>query len=181
MDVPLSEKGRREIEALSGRLAVEPYDLIVHSPLLRAAETARIIAAGRSDAEWRVYPEFMEIDLGQWEGQIYSEMVARENDFYQNWLMDAHLAVPGGESFAMVAARAQTGVTRLMKEKAQRILICGHATINRGILAALMSMPLDIARKFRMKNGAWSRFVLYDQGHRIRPILESWNVGEHVK
>ncbi len=176
VDIPLSQTGRQEIDALARRLQGESYDLVVHSPLTRAAETAQIIAAGCSSAEWKVYPEFIEIDLGLWEGQIYTEMVKREGDYYQRWLMDEQLAVPGGESFAMVAARAEAGVARLKRESARHILICGHATINRAILAALMSMPLSVARRFRMKNGAWSRFVLTEQGGRLRAVLEHWNL-----
>ena len=175
IDIPLSDRGRREIEALAERLRDVAYDLVVHSPLKRAEETARIIAGHRRGVRWQVYPEFTEIDLGRWEGQIYSETVAREAEFYQRWLTDEHCPVPEGESFFQVSRRAKAGVDRLWQEKAQTVLICGHATVNRGILASLVDLPLNLARRFRMKNGGWSRFVVTEQGGLSRTLIEHWN------
>ena len=47
LDVPLTEKGRREAEALAARLAGVRIDRIIASPMLRALETAQPIARGR--------------------------------------------------------------------------------------------------------------------------------------
>nr|WP_218844891.1 histidine phosphatase family protein [Microbacterium pseudoresistens] len=43
-DGPLSPRGRRQAELVADRLSGLPLDAIWHSPLLRAAETARAIA-----------------------------------------------------------------------------------------------------------------------------------------
>jgi len=176
IDIPLADQGRREIEVLAERLRNVDYDLIIHSPLKRAEETARIIAGDREGVRWQVYPEFTEIDLGQWEGRIYTEMVASESEYYQRWLSDEDCPVPGGESFSQVADRARAGVSRLLQEPVKTVLICGHATVNRGILAALLELPLNLARRFRMKNGGWARVVVTEQGGAPRPLLEHWNV-----
>lgn len=44
-DGPLSPRGRRQAEALAERLGGIPFDAAWHSPLERASETAKIIAA----------------------------------------------------------------------------------------------------------------------------------------
>jgi probable phosphoglycerate mutase len=44
-DGPLSPRGRRQAEALAERLGGIPFDAAWHSPLQRASETAKIIAA----------------------------------------------------------------------------------------------------------------------------------------
>jgi probable phosphoglycerate mutase len=44
-DGPLSPRGRRQAEALAERLGGVPFDAAWHSPLQRAAETAKIISA----------------------------------------------------------------------------------------------------------------------------------------
>lgn len=181
VDIPLSDKGRREVAALAERLRDLPYDLVVHSPLQRAEETARIIVGDRVGLRWQVYPEFIEIDLGDWEGLIYTEMMRTQADFYHRWLFDENLPVPGGESFAMVAERARAGWQRLQLENARRILVCAHATSNRAILAAILELPLHLARRFRMDNAALSRFTLAERGGRVRPMLELWNRCEHLK
>lgn len=43
-DGPLSPRGQRQAEAIADRLSGLPLDAVWHSPLLRAAETARTIA-----------------------------------------------------------------------------------------------------------------------------------------
>lgn len=180
-DIPLSDKGRREVGLLAERLRRCPYDLVIHSPLGRAEETARIIAGERRNLRWEVYPEFIEIALGQWEGLVYTEMVKTQGDSYHRWLFDETVPVPGGESFAMVVDRARLGWARLQRDGARHILICGHATINRGILAAILDMPTALARRFRISNTGWARFTIEERQGRIRPMLESWNNTDHLE
>lgn len=43
-DGPLSPRGRRQAELLADRLSGVPFDAVWHSPLLRAAETARAVS-----------------------------------------------------------------------------------------------------------------------------------------
>jgi probable phosphoglycerate mutase len=43
-DGPLSPRGRRQAELLADRLSGVPFDAVWHSPLVRAAETARAVA-----------------------------------------------------------------------------------------------------------------------------------------
>ncbi|MDQ1129103.1 histidine phosphatase family protein [Microbacterium sp. SORGH_AS_0888] len=43
-DGPLSARGRRQAEAIADRLSGVPIDAVWHSPLVRAAETARAVA-----------------------------------------------------------------------------------------------------------------------------------------
>ncbi|MFT4305376.1 MAG: histidine phosphatase family protein [Microbacterium sp.] len=45
VDGPLSTRGRRQAELLADRLSGVPLDAVWHSPLVRAAETARAVAA----------------------------------------------------------------------------------------------------------------------------------------
>ncbi len=44
IDGPLSPRGRRQAELLADRLSGVPFDAVWHSPLVRAAETARTVA-----------------------------------------------------------------------------------------------------------------------------------------
>ncbi|MEN2737886.1 histidine phosphatase family protein [Microbacterium sp. X-17] len=43
-DGPLSPRGRRQAERIADRLSPIPFDAVWHSPLVRAAETARLVA-----------------------------------------------------------------------------------------------------------------------------------------
>jgi broad specificity phosphatase PhoE len=43
IDLPLSDKGKKETESLSEKLKNEHLDIIFHSPLKRAIQTAQIV------------------------------------------------------------------------------------------------------------------------------------------
>ena len=103
-DVPLMPQGREEAAALARRLNGVRIDRIVSSPMLRALETAQIVATGRPvevDARLR------ELDYGRWEGLTYAEIDAHDPELRMRWEHDpAGTHSPGGESGEDVAARA---------------------------------------------------------------------------
>jgi phosphoserine phosphatase len=134
-DVPLSPAGRRQAE-LAGRRLARPHATpalpipagapreIVHSPLARAAETARAVADAAAaveafghDLRIRPDPDFSEIGQGDWEGRLASEIAAQWGDVLAAWRRDPVRAhAPGGESLGEVRARVQTGVARLLDD-----------------------------------------------------------------
>ena len=73
IDIPLSSRGRADAERLRDRLAGIPFDRVISSPLRRAAETAVIVAPGRSI---ETDPRLMEADYGDWEGQVTQVLAA---------------------------------------------------------------------------------------------------------
>jgi probable phosphoglycerate mutase len=72
-DPPLSELGRRQAAAAR----ISDVDVVVSSPLVRAHETARIVAAsiGRTVAE--VHADLQEREAGEWTGLTRVEIAAR--------------------------------------------------------------------------------------------------------
>ena len=103
MDVPLSSTGLRQAHALARRLHDVGFDRIVTSPLVRARETAEIVAIGRPVIG---DPRLTEMDYGEWEGHTYPEVRALHPGFRGKWESDpATLRCPGGESGNDVARR----------------------------------------------------------------------------
>jgi broad specificity phosphatase PhoE len=104
LDVPLAPKGRAQAESLRDRLAGVRVDRIVASPMLRALETAQIVAAGRPI---EVDERLRELDYGRWEGLSHAEADARDPELRIRWEADpAATHSPGGECGNDVAARA---------------------------------------------------------------------------
>ena len=66
-DVPLNERGREQARELAAELDDEPLDAVYASDLLRAHETARIVAE-RKGLDVIVLPELRERHFGTWEG-----------------------------------------------------------------------------------------------------------------
>src|ERR1700693_4379213 len=65
-DVPLTEVGERQAEAVGKRLAAEPLDVIVSSDLQRASKTADAIARHHGLPVWHD-ADLRETHLGEWE------------------------------------------------------------------------------------------------------------------
>ena len=160
IDVGLSERGRAAALALRHRLEGVAFERVISSPLLRALETARLARPGDSvETDDRI----KEADYGDWEGHTVEEIEARWGEARRFWESDpAGFAVPGGESGADVARRARSFVEELVEWESghgagadeadvdRNVLVVGHSTLNRVLLAACLGVPLrDYRRRLR--------------------------------
>ena len=78
-DVPLNEEGRRQARALSDRLDGQVFGAVYSSDLLRASETAAILAEPRS-LDVRKLESLREKNFGTWEGLTDAEVHERFGD-----------------------------------------------------------------------------------------------------
>jgi broad specificity phosphatase PhoE len=180
IDNPLSEAGRCEAQKLAARLRAEEIDLALVSPLKRARETAEILVGGRG-VPLKTVSEFVEIDLGEWEGRLYPEVIAADPEQHRRWLEEPDRPVPGGESFAAVCERVGPALARLLEDGPERLLIVGHATVNRAILGRLLGLPPQTCRLFRSANASLSRLLTYESGGHRRALVEQWNCVAHLE
>ncbi len=180
IDLPLSPLGCREAESAREALMHEFLDQVVCSPMKRARETAAIATRGRT-LPFRVEESFAEIDIGDWEGLKFEEVQRSNPDFHQRWLADPRERIPGGESFSDVCERVRPGVEALLAGPASAVLVSGHATVNRAILAALMEMPPEIARRFRVLNASLSCLIRIPHASESHFVVESWNRVCHLE
>ena len=113
-DSPLTARGRAQARAhgvlLRDLIAAPASWRVVASPLGRTLDTARLACAelGLPEAAIETDPRLKEIAYGEWEGQTYAEIETRYPDHWAARERDPWgFVVPGGESYAMLAARAQ--------------------------------------------------------------------------
>lgn len=133
-DIPLNETGREQAHHALDHVADIGWDVVVSSPLLRARETAEIIAAdhgiplGPSDAR------LSEIDWGAAEGQDVTEMEARHPG----------RSFPGREDDQAVADRGYDALEDLERRfPGQSVLVVAHGTIIRYLLSGIAERALD--------------------------------------
>lgn len=74
-DIPLNDKGRLQAQCLSEYLKDVHFDGFYSSDLMRAEETAKIVAAPHH-MEVRTYKELQEVNFGEWEGHRYDEITS---------------------------------------------------------------------------------------------------------
>lgn len=158
-DVALSDVGRAQVRALAPWLANVPFVRVVHSPLRRAAESARILAAecGLSaqclcaDERWR------EISFGACEGMTAEEIAAAHPDFWRAHVAGAAEAFPGGEARSTFAARIAAAVDDLVREPwTGDLLVVGHRGTVRQTLRTLLRVPAAVRDPFGVELGSLS-------------------------
>ena len=114
-DVPLSDRGREQAEALGRRVAglVPSVAAVVSSPLRRCTATAAAIAAANGDPPVVTERDLIECEFGQWEGRTLAEVREQWPDEMAAWLTSTSAAPPGGESLQQVAKRVRRAVSML--------------------------------------------------------------------
>ena len=117
-DVALSELGRRQMRAarqwLAARDGARGFAPVFTSPLVRAAESARIIAG--DDVAAFVIEDFVEVDFGLFEGLTAEEISERYPVEFRRWnsnRLAADFVYPEGESRAAFVARVARGTARM--------------------------------------------------------------------
>ena len=134
-DSPLTERGRRQAEAVAQELATVRFDRIVSSDLSRTRETAEAIAR-RLGLGVEVIPELREIDVGDRTGTLFDETAG-----LPGWRDDEFVAWPGGETLDRVLDRVLGVIGRLVRESpAKTILVVGHGGINRILISHFLGI-----------------------------------------
>jgi probable phosphoglycerate mutase len=139
---PLTRAGIAQAEAMGVALRAalgEAPDLDLWvSPSGRTQQTAAIIGEhlGHPFFDWRQDERLLEIDVGQWEGRYYSDIIAELG----RSIVDAERGLftepaPGGEWFPAIAARLNSWLADL--DPARPALVISHgitSTVLRGLL-----------------------------------------------
>jgi len=166
-DVPLTDTGRAQAAALGRRLAGHAFELVLTSPLSRAAETTAIAGyAGVAVAD----PDLREWDYGELEGRLTEDI--RED--YPGWTIWRG-PWPGGETLDEVAARADHVLERIAGAQGD-VLVVSHGHLLRVLAARWLGMAPTAGGLFALGTATVS--VL---GHdRQTPVIEVWNEACHL-
>ncbi|HEY9476174.1 MAG TPA: histidine phosphatase family protein [Mycobacteriales bacterium] len=125
-DIPLNARGREQARLSGQALCATGWDLILTSPLIRAAETARIIAEIAAVPRVVEVPDLVERDYGMASGLTRAEKHAR---FFDG-------VVPGEEDRASARDRSLAVlVSWVDRHRDGRILVVTHG----GVISALLT------------------------------------------
>jgi 2,3-bisphosphoglycerate-dependent phosphoglycerate mutase len=83
-DIPLDQGGLNEASLLAERLSSEEWDILYASPLLRARQTAEVVASRLGIGEIHFDSRLREVSFGQIEGTIESERIAKWGSEWRN-------------------------------------------------------------------------------------------------
>lgn len=171
VDYPLSGRGRAQAVALAQRLRSESiaFDHVIASPLLRAQETARIIAAALGIAQLETDPLWIEQDAGTRSG--------RHQDALRRQPSGTGLVDPGaspaatGENDDALYLRGREALRSILERPPARYLAVSHRAILDMVLHAILGIVpearLPPGALFRLRNGSFSRL-------RFFPLENRW-------
>lgn len=152
-DPPLNERGRRQAVALAERLRDVSLDAIYASDLLRALQTAEIVAAAKG-LPVVADPGLREMDVGSWTGLTREEIAQR----FPDW--DYH----DGETREAFQARAVAAAVRIAAaHHGGTVLVVSHGGVVRALQRHALGEPLPV-----IENGGL--YALRVVNGRFRPV-----------
>jgi broad specificity phosphatase PhoE len=147
-DRPLTDLGRRQAEALADAVRGANVEAIYSSPLMRALETARIVAA-RTGLEVMEDDDLREVDTGGWSGLSREEVQQRFPEGFERWISGG-AGWEDGESYEDMAERTLGAVGRIAEaHPGGRVLVVSHGGPIRAIQAAANGMDIHEYRRLR--------------------------------
>jgi len=167
-DIPLSEKGLAQAEALAERLSRVPLAAVYSSDLARAAQTAAPTAA-RLGLTVQTVPELREKGFGEWEGLTQADL---ERDYPELWhryhvLRDLDALVPGGETWPQVQERLSAALGRILAAHPgpdEAVLLVGHGGSGRMVILEALQAPLPTLLRLHLDNASLSRLDFRGSG-----------------
>ena len=146
-DIPLTERGERQAQALSARLKGMSFTNVLTSPLQRARRTAEL--AGFAECA-QADPDLMEWDYGTYEGRRTSDIRAER----PVWRLFED-GCPGGEALAEVSTRADRVIARV-RALGGDVLVFAHRDILRILAVHWVALPALEARRLYLETASLS-------------------------
>jgi broad specificity phosphatase PhoE len=172
-DGELSETGRASLEPLGQRLSMWEFDAVISSPLSRAKLTAEAFAE-----EVHVDEDFIEIDLGRWEGMEFADVQERHGEELREAIKTRTKRMGGtGESLQEAGERAIGAVGRLFEEMGddERVAVVTHGGFMQAVLHRHLAGDGRRVHAFPANTGITRVVQLFG-----RPRLASFNDLGHL-
>jgi len=170
-DAELTEAGLEQATAVAGRLVSLPVVAVYTSPLARARETARPIAA-RLGLELVELPGLRERNYGQAQGLRWDEAAARwpfgEAEHDRDWAM----AVPDVEPLGELRRRSVEVAQSLLDRHRDDLAVCvSHGGTLVQIIAHFFGLPESTWPRIRMSNTS----ITVVEGDAAAPVIVMLN------
>ena len=123
LDMPMSERGRQQVDLLAEQLGHFHVRAIYTAPSESARETATRLATGRADVRVKVIDAFRNVDHGLWHGKLIDEVRRTLPRVYrQGQDCPTDICPPGGESIRDAKARVIKAVRKLLRKSGDEVI-----------------------------------------------------------
>ena len=148
-DLPLTENGRENAKRVGSELEGFEFTRVLSSPLTRALDTARPIAAAQG-LEPAVLDTLAELDFGEVEGLRFDEIEVAHPELFRTWMDEpARVRFPAGEGLADLRARVLPVLAEIRaRHEREAVAVVAHGGVIRVVLAE--ALGLDDGALFRL-------------------------------
>jgi broad specificity phosphatase PhoE len=178
-DAPLSAAGFGAVQQLAATWTEGPPRFLFSSDLKRAQQAAQIFAA-RFAIEPLFDARLREVDLGDWDGKRWEEVMRSDAARYEHWSANWVIQeAPGGESFADAIRRTGAWLASVLASTRDEdtVLAVAHAGSIRALLCHALGLPaqrafalrIDHAHAARIRTRAGQFEVSYVNASRFEP------------
>ena len=155
-DVPLSDLGRAQAQALGRAVRRFRVAKAYVSPMRRAVETAEIALAGTGIPLVPI-GDLRELSLGRWEGSTVAEIRAQEGDPYRAWLRaPVDCPPPDAERLDDVCARMRCVVDDIARAhpNGDDVLVVAHGGVISVYACHLLACSFNFLWRLRIDNAS---------------------------
>lgn len=166
VDLPLIDLGEQQGQALAREIAARgEATRIVTSPLLRARQTADLIAAA-TGLGVEVVEDFAECSFGEWDGHTFGEVREKWPEEMADWLASTAVAPPGGESFDACQMRVRRGLRTLLDRfPGDSVVVVAHVTPIKLLVTDAVGAPVDSLYRMELPPCSLSKVAWFPDGN----------------
>ena len=177
-DPPLHACGLQQAELVGTRLSNEPIDAIYISNLQRTAQTAGPLSK-KLNLEPNVLPDLREVFLGEYEGGIYRQKMADNDQALRNAFREHRWdLIPGAESNEEFERRLKNGLETIASAHPNELIA---AFVHGAVIAQILSTATR-ARPMAFTgadNGSISHIVIFKDRITVRCFNDTTHLDPH--
>lgn len=177
IDIPLNDTGHKQALAMAFNAAHHAFSGIYSSDLIRAYETARLLAQ-RRELEIKTLPELRERHYGIFQGITAAEGAMKYPEAHAHYqARDPEYDFENGESMQQLAVRIALAIEKMTRHHSgETIVAVTHAGVLDIIYRKATGRPLHTPRDFKVPNCALNWFRFDEHGWH----LEAWDDHHHL-
>ena len=178
LDVPITENGRRQAEAVGEMLQEVRFHRVIISGLRRTRQTAEAVLSKQNPrnpipSEWQTVAALNEMGFGAWEGLHYTKVRELYPEDYRAMMGDwVHCPSTGGEIFLDFNARVLDAWKGLHINENENVLFVGHGGPIQCIMCHLLGMDPSAIWHLEIRQGTYTKFGIYKEF----PVLKGMNL-----
>jgi len=181
LDSSLTERGIKQALSLLPELKNIKVETLISSPLLRAKETATIIAK-ELKIKGLIENKIKELFMGEWEGKPFQELIDEEKEIFQSFInRPADTKIPGAEKIHLFKKRITEWLDNMLLMEKNTHIIVTHAGVINIILCEVLGQDMNSLWNFKNDNCSICEITFNSRINRIIRINDTSHLGEELK